>query len=155
MDPETLKQSGRFYRCLIFQLIWLALIIAIAATGITQTSPMAKIFLKYFAFAYALFLLFILIYFPFVKKICINELMNYMAETTKPLPFFAKRSFEQNMKLGRIFVYCCLAIFAIINYFMNLISWNTLVSLIVIFVISDLVLYFVGLYRYLKNKIKR
>ena len=155
MDPETLKQAGRFYKCIIFQLLWLALIILIAVTGITQTNHTAKIFVKYFAFAYAIFLFLMLIYFVIIKRIFINELMNYMAVTTKPLPFFAKRSIEQNIKIGRIFSYCCMAIFAIINYFADIVAWNIFLWFVGMVITIDIIFYVVGFYKVLKNKIEK
>lgn len=155
MDQETLKQAGRFYRCIILQLIWLALIIVIALTGITQTNQIAKSLIKYFAIAYALFLLFILIYFPGVKKIGINKLMDYMSETTKPLPFFAQRTFEQNVRLGRIFSYGSLVIFIIINYFINMINWQAIIFIATGAIILDIIFYLVGFYNFLNDKIKK
>lgn len=153
MEQETLKQAGRFYRCIIFQLLWLVIIIALAVIGFSPTNQIAKSFLKYFVIAYVIFLFFILIYFPFFKKIGINKLMNYMVETTKPLPFFAKRTVEENMKLGRIFSYCCLAIFAIINYFTNIVTLNEFIFLVVGVIILDILFYVLGFYKFLKNKI--
>ena len=153
MEQETLKQAGRFYRCIIFQLLWLVIIIALAVIGFSQTNQIAKSFLKYFVIAYAIFLFFILIYFPFFKKIGINKLMNYMVETTKPLPFFSKRTVEENMKLGRIFSYCCLAIFAIINYFTNIVTLNMFIFLVIGVIILDILFYVLGFYKFLKNKI--
>ncbi len=155
MEKETFKQTRRFYRSIFFQLFWLALIIVIGLTGITHTNQIAKEALKYFAIVYALFVLFILIYFPIIKRIGVNELIDYMTETTKPLPVFAKRSFEQNAKIGRIFFYCCLAIFAIINYFANLISWNRFIYFIMVCIIFDIAFRFVGFYEWLKNKIEK
>ena len=155
MDDNRFKIARRFYRSIIFLGIWGVSILILIIFKILPYNVIFKGLLKYYILCFPVMLVIVLIYFMLVKKIGINELIDYITETTNPLPFFSKRTYQENQKLGRIFFYSLLSILAIINYFVNLVSWDSVLYILGLMIIFDLAAYFLGFYNFLEEKIDR